>query len=136
LRLNLQEIGGLDDFRAAEPPKFQKMIVTGDKIFGSGGNDAFKYAVIRSETARRMAPDSARLSIRRGIPAKFSREMKMFVSAVTRSTLTGSVGPDGGDLRLYVCWLQTAFPSVPLSKFKSLAPFRAVQASFYGIRGE
>jgi hypothetical protein len=46
LRLNLQEIGGIDDFRAAEPPKFQKMIVTGDKIFGSGGNGAFKYAVI------------------------------------------------------------------------------------------
>jgi hypothetical protein len=76
LRLNLQEIGGIDDFRAAKPPKFQKMIVTGDKIFGSGGNGAFKYAVIRSETARRMAPDSARLSIRRGIPAKFSREIE------------------------------------------------------------
>jgi hypothetical protein len=62
--------------------------------------------------------------------------MKMFASAVTRSTLTGSVGPDGGALRLYVCWLQTAFPSVPLSNFKSLAPFRAVQASFYGIPDE
>jgi hypothetical protein len=74
--------------------------------------------------------------MRRGIPAKFSPEMKMFVSAVTRSTPTGSVGPDGGDLRLYVCWLQTAFPSVPLSKCKSLAPFRAVQASFYGIPDE
>jgi hypothetical protein len=62
--------------------------------------------------------------------------MKMFVSAVTRSTLTRAVGPDSCDLRLYVCWLQTAFPSVPLSKFKSLVPFRAVQASFDGIPDE
>jgi hypothetical protein len=73
---------------------------------------------------------------RRGIPAKFSPEMKMFVSAVTRSTLTGAVGPDGGDLRLYVCWFQTAFPSVALSKFKTFAPFRAVQTSFHGIPDE
>jgi hypothetical protein len=83
-----------------------------------------------------MAPDSARLSICRGTPAKFSPEMKMFVSAVTRSTLTDAVGPDGGDLRLHVCRLQTAFSSVALSKFKSLAPFRAVQTSFHGIPDE
>jgi hypothetical protein len=49
-----------------------------------------------------MAPDSARFSICRGIPAKFNPEMKMFVSAVTRSTLTDAVGSDGGDFRLHV----------------------------------
>jgi hypothetical protein len=42
----------------------------------------------------------------------------------------------GGDLRLHVVRLQAAFLGVPLSKCKSLAPFRAVQTSFHGIPDE
>ena len=47
-----------------------------------------------------------------------------------------SVGPDGGDLRFHVCRLQTAFSSVPLSKFEGLAPFRAAQTSLHRISDE
>lgn len=50
--------------------------------------------------------------------------------------LTEAVGPGGGDLRLHVGGLQTTFPGVPLSKFKSLAPFNVAQASLHGIADE
>jgi hypothetical protein len=62
--------------------------------------------------------------------------MKMFESAVMRSTLTDAVGSDGGDLGLDIGRLQTTFPSVTLSKLKGLLPFGAAQASFHGIADE
>jgi hypothetical protein len=47
LHLNFQNVGRLDDFCAAEPPKLQKMIVAGDNIFRLGGDSAFEDAVVR-----------------------------------------------------------------------------------------
>jgi hypothetical protein len=46
LRLNLQKLGRLDDFRASEVPKLQKMIVAGNKKFRPGCDSAFKDAVV------------------------------------------------------------------------------------------
>jgi len=68
--------------------------------------------------------------------SKFRPEMMTLVSAVTRSTLTDTVRPDGNNLRLYVFGFQPAFARVALAEFKSLAPFGAAQAGLHRIPDE
>jgi hypothetical protein len=43
--MDLQKVGRLYDFRAAEVPQSQKMIVAGNKLFRLGGNSAFMDAI-------------------------------------------------------------------------------------------
>jgi hypothetical protein len=46
LRVDLQKVGRLYDFRAAEVPRFQKMIVAGNEIFRLGGDSTFEDAFV------------------------------------------------------------------------------------------
>jgi hypothetical protein len=62
--------------------------------------------------------------------------MKVFVSAVTRSTLTGAIGSDDGKLRLHVCKPKTTFPSVCSPKFQGSCAIQTGSASFDGIADE
>ena len=57
----------------------------------------------------------------------------MLVSAVIRSTLTAAIRPSGGDLRLYVFWLETVHTSVAITEFKGFRPLCTAQPDLDGV---